>query len=136
MIGHHVVHKPEDGASAIIDTGTSLIAVPSNVAEEINNQIGTFKLPLPLPGFDRLRVFRCGKTLPRLTMRMGGIDFTLDGDEYAVPLGILGMCISAFQGLDLPKPMWVVGDVFLRKYYSIYDYGKDGKARVGLALSV
>ena len=29
-------------------------------------------------------------------------------------------------------PIWIIGDTFLRKYYSIYDLGKD---RVGLAKS-
>lgn len=63
---------------------------------------------------------------------MGGRDFTLNGDEYSIPLNVLGLCVSAFQGMELPRDLWVVGDVFLRKFYSIYDLER---ARVGLALA-
>lgn len=64
---------------------------------------------------------------------MGNTDFVLEGKDYAIPLNILGMCISAFQSIELPYNMWIIGDVFLRKFYSIYDHGNE---RVGLALAV
>ncbi|CAG8468985.1 1490_t:CDS:2 [Paraglomus brasilianum] len=118
-----------ENTGAAIDSGTSLIAVPSIVADLINKQIGAKK------NFAGQYVIECDKVknLPDFTFQFGGLNYTLNGDDYI--LKAQNQCISAFMGLDIPAPLgpiWIVGDVFLRKFYTIYDLGKD---RVGFARS-
>ncbi|PWZ01885.1 Asp-domain-containing protein [Testicularia cyperi] len=116
-----------DNGSAAIDTGTSLIAMATDTAEILNAEIGATKSWNGQYTIDCEKV----KDLPPLTFYIDGKPFKLEGSDYV--LQVQGSCISSFSGLNLPGPlanMLIVGDVFLRKYYSIYDLGRDA---VGLA---
>ena len=76
--------------------------------------------------------------LPPITFRIAGREFTLTGEEYvlrAEALGAKPSCLLGIMAMDIPPPngpLWILGDVFLSKYVSIYDVGKD---RIGLALA-
>ena len=118
-----------DSTGAILDTGTSLIALPSTLAELLNKEIGAKQ------GFNGQYTIECEKrdSLPDLTFTLTGHNFSITSYDYI--LEVQGSCISAFQGIDIPEPagpLAILGDAFLRKWYSIYDQGKD---RVGIAKS-
>ena len=73
------------------------------------------------------------KKLSDLTFTLTGHNFTITPYDYIVD--IQGSCISSFIGMDFPEPVGplaILGDAFLRRYYSVYDLGKDA---VGLAPS-
>lgn len=118
-----------DNTGAAIDTGTSLIVMPTDVADMLNKEIGAEK------SWNGQYTIDCSKvpTLPKLTFTFSGKDFDLSGEDYILNAG--GTCLSAFTGMDIPPPMgplWIIGDAFLRKWYSVYDLQKNA---VGLALS-
>ncbi|OJK05153.1 hypothetical protein ASPACDRAFT_110400 [Aspergillus aculeatus ATCC 16872] len=106
-----------ENTGVILDTGTSLIALPSSLAEMINAQIGTGQSKR--------------SSLPDVTFALSGHNFTISAFDYT--LETQGSCISAFMGMDFPEPVGplaILGDSFLRKWYSVYDLGNSA---VGLA---
>ncbi|KAG0244600.1 endopeptidase [Mortierella sp. GBAus27b] len=114
---------------AAIDTGSSMIVMGVEYADIINKQIGAKK------GFGGQYTVDCAKVpeLPEFAFIFGGKEYVLQGSDYTLNMG--GNCVSGFNGMQLPEHMsdlWIVGDVFLRKYYSAYDLGRN---RVGLALA-
>ncbi|KAL2222886.1 aspartic endopeptidase Pep2 [Thermoascus aurantiacus ATCC 26904] len=118
-----------DNTGAILDTGTSLIALPSTLAELLNKEIGAKKSWTGQYSVD------CEKrsSLPDLTFTLTGHNFTIGPYDYI--LEVQGSCISAFMGMDFPEPVGplaILGDAFLRRWYSMYDLGNNA---VGLAKS-
>lgn len=119
-----------ENTGAAIDTGTSLIALPSGLAEILNSQIGAKK------GWSGQYSVDCDSrsNLPDLTFNLNGYNFTIGPYDYT--LEVSGSCISAFTGMDFPEPIGplaILGDSFLRKFYSVYDLENDA---VGLATAI
>ena len=114
----------EDGCQAVAGTG-SFIVGDTQAVEILQNAIGAKQSGNGPYTVD------CNKvpSLPAINFVIGGKKFTLTGNEYI--LQDEGTCISGFMGLDIPAgPLWILGDIFLSKYYSVYDYGNK---RVGFA---
>ncbi|GME97893.1 unnamed protein product [[Candida] boidinii] len=123
-------YAPLLNTGAAIDTGTSLIALPSGLAEILNSEIGATK------SWSGQYTIDCAArdSLPDLTFTLAGYNFTIGPYDYT--LEVSGSCISSFTPMDIPAPigpMAIVGDAFLRKFYSVYDLGKDA---VGLAPAI
>ncbi|KAK4154384.1 vacuolar protease [Chaetomidium leptoderma] len=116
-----------ENTGVILDTGTSLIALPTQLAEMLNAQIGAKK------NYAGQYQIDCEKrdSLKDVTFNLAGTNFTLGPYDYV--LEVSGSCISTFMGMDFPEPtgpLAILGDAFLRRYYSIYDLGAN---TVGLA---
>jgi len=109
-----------DNTGVILDTGTSLIALPSTLAELLNKEIGAKK------GYNGQYTVECEKrdSLPDMAFTLSGYNFSITPYDYI--LEVQGSCISSFFGMDIPEPtgpLAILGDAFLRKWYSVYDLG-------------
>jgi len=109
----------------VVDSGTSLITGPKHEIRKIASSVGAKGNFLGQYTIDCSKV----ETLP-------DIDFTINGKTWPIPgknlvIEAEGTCLFALMGMDLPHgPKWIFGDVFMRQYYTIFDYGNQ---RVGLA---
>jgi len=134
--GHSVVPT----AAAIADTGTSLIAGPKDDIALIISKLG-ISAPSGSGGADTGQYsIPCDQvdSLPPLTFVIGGQEFSLTGRQYVLEVDSFGKeeCMLGLMAMDVPPPagpIWILGDVFLSKYLSVYDFGAD---RVGFAAAV
>ncbi|KAF9510842.1 hypothetical protein BS47DRAFT_1373240 [Hydnum rufescens UP504] len=113
-------------AGAAVDTGTSLIMVPTSYAEALNAQIGA------QANWNGQYAVDCDtvSTLPDVVFTFNDKPYPLSGSDYI--LSVQDSCISAFSPMDTANDLWIVGDVFLRRYFSVYDLGRNA---VGFATS-
>ncbi|KAM0923471.1 hypothetical protein ACQ4PT_005530 [Festuca glaucescens] len=74
-------------------------------------------------------------SLPSIPFSIGGRIFELQPQQYILKVGegFLTRCISGFTALEIPPPVgpfWILGEVFMGAYHTIFDYGK---MKVGFA---
>ncbi|XP_078277169.1 pepsin A-like [Rhinoraja longicauda] len=114
----------QDGCQAIVDTGTSLLTGPSYAISTIQRMIGASQQSNGMAYVDCRYLPR----MPYVTFTISGVDYPLPPSAYVLKES----CTSGFASMSLGgrEELWILGDVFIGEYYSIFDRGTN---RVGLA---
>jgi len=109
------------GCLMVVDSGTSVIAGPTKAMNALIAQIGTVNQDCS--GIDKL---------PVVSFTLGGKDFELGPDFYVIKVSDGGkeQCMLGIQAMDAGVPIYILGDPFLRKYYTVWDAEQN---RVGFA---
>ncbi|XP_058931662.1 gastricsin [Kogia breviceps] len=132
LIGDQATGWCSQGCQAIVDTGTSLLTVPQQFMGSLLQATGAQE-----DEYGQLLV-DCNniQSLPTLTFTINGVQFPLSPASYILNNDGRS-CMVGVEPTYLPsqngQPLWILGDVFLRSYYSVYDMGNN---RVGFATAI
>merc|ERR1712072_858512 len=112
--------------SAIVDSGTSLLAGPTAEIKAIAAKLGASVI------LGKEYTVDCSKDIPNLSFKLGGKEFALTKEDLTLQSSG-STCVLGLMGVDVPAPrgpLWFLGDVFMRKYYVEFDWGNK---RLGIA---
>ncbi|KAM6951026.1 pepsin A-like [Aplochiton taeniatus] len=135
------------GCQAILDTGTSMIAGPTQDIASMNSLVGTTSqhrhliVDSDIASMNSLvgttsqngeNAVNCNNiaSMPVITFNINGKAFPLPASAYISQSAYFG-CSTGFQGGD--SNLWILGDVFIREYYTIFSRANN---MVGLATAV
>ncbi|XP_070795835.1 pepsin B-like [Pituophis catenifer annectens] len=127
-IGNKATGWCSEGCQGIVDTGTFLLTIPQQYLTEFLQAVNAAN--------DGSFLVDCNniQNMPTITFFINGSQFPLPPSAYV--FNNEGQCSLAIEPTYIRsptgQPLWILGDVFLKEYYSIFDMGNN---RVGLAPS-
>ncbi|XP_074971474.1 pepsin B-like [Phalacrocorax aristotelis] len=128
-IGQSATGWCSQGCQAIVDTGTFLLTVPQQYMDSFLQSLGA---QLTSYGY----AVDCNEVqnMPAITFVISGAEFPLYPSAYVFEKN--GYCTLGIEATYVPsqngQPLWILGDVFLKEYYTVFDMANN---RVGFAPS-
>jgi len=113
---------------AIVDSGTSTLVGPTADVAQVATIVGATEIA---PGEYEIS---CDTALPDLYFTLGTgsrtKQFQVSGDIWKIKicdLEVVCTCLMGMIGLDIPPvdggPFWILGDVFIRQWFTVFDIG-------------
>lgn len=112
--------------SVVLDSGTSFIMGPVAEVRAIAGMARATEV-------DGLYAVPCDGDMPDLAFAIGGRKYALAKEDLVVERSGDG-CVLGLIGIpaEAMLPAWVLGALFMRKYYVQFDFGRE---RLGFALA-
>lgn len=104
--------------TGIVDSGTSLITGPRAEITKLAQAVGATANIVGEYTIDCAKV----PDLPDVVFTIGGTEYSIPGEKTIIQAQ--NTCLFAFMALDIPAPgpQWILGDVFMREYYTVFNY--------------
>uniref|UniRef100_A0A8C0QXY9 Pepsin B n=1 Tax=Canis lupus dingo TaxID=286419 RepID=A0A8C0QXY9_CANLU len=119
LVNNQATGLCSQGCQAIVDTGTYVLAVPQQFMGSFLQETGAQEAQ------NGDFVVNCNsiQSMPTITFVISGSPLPLPPSAYVFNNN--GYCTLGIEATYLPsptgQPLWTLGDVFLKEYYTIYD---------------
>ncbi|KAK6286969.1 hypothetical protein POUND7_013148 [Theobroma cacao] len=134
-VADEIVGKSSDGVHDAMCTACEMAVVwmqnklrRNETEEQILDYVNELCERLPSPNGESVVDCSSLSSMPGVSFTIGGKVFDLAPEEYVLKVGegAVAQCISGFTALDVPPPrgpLWILGDVFMGRYHTVFDYG-------------